>query len=162
MEQSSLVTVAMKVLCNNHYWLLWQWECYVTIITGYYTVAVWELCNNDDLLQWHYACTDDDTLLHLLARCMYTNNNSTTIPFRMRTLLWHWERFSVVFHQKLDHMISIPLSINIHIKLPHFYMHVYICLGNSQNLSLPVHTSLFMWVGQDEDNCIFSPSHLGF
>ena len=35
MEQSSLVTVAMGVLRNNHPWLLWQWECYVTIIPGY-------------------------------------------------------------------------------------------------------------------------------
>ena len=174
------------VLWNNHPWLLWQWECYGTIIPGYcgnvsameqsslVTVAMSAMEQSSLVtILWQYESyvtmmTCYSGIMHALmmilstTRCRYTNNNSTTISFRMHTLLRHWERFSVVFHQKLDHMISIPLSINIHAKWPHFYTHVHICLGHSQNLPLPVHTSLFMWVGQDEDSCIFSPSHLGF
>ena len=186
MEQSSLVTVAMRVLWNNHPWLLWQCECYGTIIPSYcgnecYGTIIPGYCGSESAMEqsslvtilWQYESyvtmmTCYSGIMHALmmilstTRCRYTNNNSTTISFRMHTLLRHWERFSVVFHQKLDHMISIPLSINIHAKWPHFYTHVHICLGHSQNLPLPVHTSLFRWVGQDEDSCIFSPSHLGF
>ena len=68
MEQSSLVTVAMGVLWNNHPWLLWQWDCYGTIIPGYcgngtameqsslVTVAMGVLRNNHPWLLWQWEC----------------------------------------------------------------------------------------------------------